>query len=395
MTGAALPGEWKGCEVVAVGPPSRHLLVVATNYAENSGGVQAHLAHLCPRLVEREVAVTLVYLGQRARRRVEGEVEVVSLRRRADVRDVVALPDPRDWRGLSALVRRGGLLGGMPTHVATHTRFFPMSWLGLRLGHSLGLPVVHTEHGAGSVVTGGRAVEAAGAVVDRTMGRWVLRHADVVLAVSDRTAGFVSELSGVVSRPFANGVDLDFWLDGPRVGVPGLAPRDLVFVGRLVPEKGWRTFVDIAARLHHQGLVGHVTLLGQGPLQEVMAYAEQRSVPVTVTGQVDPEQVRAALRDAVYVNPSVAAEGFQLTLVEAAAAGASVVTYDVGVARELSDSGAADVAVVPTGDAAALEAAARTALLGPVRPADPAVLARWDWADLADRYVAVLDDVVR
>ena len=179
---------------------ARHLLVVATNFAETHGGVEVHLAELLPRLVARQTRVTLAYLGAERRRWDADGVEVLALRRRLDLKDVIGLPDPRDWRALVDRVRALPAEGRV-THVATHTRFFPMSLLGVRLGHRLGTPVVHTEHGAGSVVTGSALVRAGSAAIDRTMGRQVLRGADVVLAVSQATASFVQDLSGRAAVP--------------------------------------------------------------------------------------------------------------------------------------------------------------------------------------------------
>jgi glycosyltransferase involved in cell wall biosynthesis len=395
LAGPAAPtGAWAAATgkaavaTVADMPPAEHLLVVASNF-ERPGGLEAHLAELYPRVAAQGITTTLVYLGHHpATRRVDG-VQVIKLRRRADFRDVLALPDPAEWRRFVRAAQAGELPGGPVTAVATHTRFFPMTVLGARLASRLGVPLVHTEHGGGSVVSGARAVEVASRAVDVTLGRWVLRRAERVVAVSEESADFVRSLSGVDGTVVPNGIDVDQWLpqDDP---VPTCRP--LVFVGRVVAEKGWRDFLDVAAFIGGTtGVDRPVHVVGDGPdVGEARARAALLGLPVQWHGRLKAEQIRPLLLGAVYVNPSVAAEGFQLTQLEALVAGAALVSYDVGVARELERACVGDVVVVSRGDLAALSRAARDAAARPpVLPTRDDVLP-WDWASVARRYAAVV-----
>src|SRR5690606_19242323 len=86
--------------------------------------------------------------------------------------------------------------------VSTHTRFFPMSFVGIRLARRLGVPAMHTEHGSDFVRGVAGPIALASRLVDRTAGRYVLRRADVVLAVSEEVRRFVRRLAGVDSRVF-------------------------------------------------------------------------------------------------------------------------------------------------------------------------------------------------
>ena len=369
----------------------RHLLVVTTNYAETQGGVEMHLRSLLPLLVARGVAVTVVYLGSDREAWTEPSgVRVVPVPRRYDFRSIMALPSPRDWRAFVRSVT--GAQTAPITHVATHTRFFPLSWLGVRLARRQGVPSIHTEHGGGFVVTSSPLVRLASRLVDRTMGRRVLRGADRVLGVSDAAAEFVRELSGVDAGVFGNGIALRQWLPDEGLSPATGDDRRLVFVGRVVEEKGWRTFVDVVAACRAAGWRGEAWLIGPGELETAQAYAAERGVQdLRTPGRLDSDAVRERLRGAVYVNPSVAAEGFQLTQLEALAAGAALVTYEVGIASELAAVPDARVAVVPPGDAEALIAAARQELERPAPRPRYEQFAAWDWDRLADRYVQELD----
>lgn len=373
-----------------------HLLVVTTNFAETRGGVEGHLTSLLPLLVDRDIDVTVAYLGEPRPPFVRDGVHIVPLARRLDFRDIIAVPDAAQWRRFAASVGSGALPAGPVTHVATHTRFFPMSFLGVRLGHRLGVPVVHTEHGGGFVATSSRTVEWASRAVDLSMGRAVLRGATRVLGVSSVSCEFVRQLSGVSAERFNNGVDIRRWLpENSTVSESPPDDRDLVFVGRLVPEKGWRSFLDIAQRCRERGWAGEVHVLGDGPDRATAtAYADTVGLgPIHAPGHVTPSEVREALQGAVYVNPTMASEGFQLTLVEALAAGAGVVTYDVGGTDELSAVPEVSLRVAPRGDVAALGEGTWQLLTG--APPHPSFeqLRDWDWSAVADRYRDILEQV--
>ena len=372
-------------------------MVVTTNYNETTGGLEGHVQRLMPLLVQRGVDVTVVYLGTRRPPFVDDDgVHVHPLQRRVDFRSIMALPSPVEWRRFERAAQAGDL--GAVTHISTQTRFFVTSWLGLRLGRKLGVPVVHTEHGGGYVQTSSRFVEACAKAVDLTMGRAVLRGATRVLAVSEASCRFVKRLSGVVAQQFNNGVDLDRWLAEPAKeprATQTPEERRLVFVGRMVPEKGWRAFLDAVALCRERGFEGEAVLLGGGPdVDAVRArVAELGLSGVSIPGRVPPEVVAQTIRGGVLVNPTTASEGFQLTLVEAMASGAAIVTYAVGGTDEVSRVPGADVRVVPMGDAQALAEATWRAVGRPAPSVDPAVLAPWDWGHVADAYVEVLRDV--
>jgi glycosyltransferase involved in cell wall biosynthesis len=358
-----------------------HVLFVVTNYPPHQGGVEQHVAALARELTRQGMQASVVCLGDEPGVRQDGDVSVHTVRRRLDVADVLALPGPGDWM----LFARE--LAETVTHISTHTRFFPMSMLGVRLGRRAGLPVIHTEHGADFVTTPSWIINLGARQVDRSAGVWVLRQATEVLSVSRRVSEFVSRLSGRPSAVIGNGVHLEEWLP-PE---PPAAASRLVFVGRVVEEKGWRVFLDVVESLQDIPNLEAV-VAGDGPQRGELAQEVRRrglEGTVRLPGSVDHTMLAAYFRGAVYVNPSTAAEGFQLTLLESLAAGARVVTYDVGVAGELRDSGM-PVSMVALKDRLALESAAREELFHPSPPASHTSLRSWDWSCVADRYIEVL-----
>lgn len=359
-----------------------HVAFVVANYPPHVGGVETHVHAVAKQLRLLGHGLTVYHLEQ-VGVRVHDGIPVVGIGRRLMVGDVWAFPERGVVRFLSADFRRRGI-----THVSTHTRFFPATWAGLLAAQQARLPSLLTEHGGGFVATGSRAVRLAARGVDESLGRWSLRSADAVLVVSERVAHFVGRLSGRHPEVCGNAIDLDLW----RAVRPPRTKRKLVYVGRMVREKGWRDFLTVLER-QPAGVTG--VLAGAGPdSSRVPAEIAARGLAsrVRYLGPLAPDHLRAELAGAVYVNPSVAAEGFQTTLLESAAAGARLVTYDVGGAAEVMRAGAIGE-VVHSGAIEALTAATTRVLDLDWRW--PEGLTAYTWPNIAQRYEQALSHLRR
>ena len=117
---------------------------------------------------------------------------------------------------------------------------------------------------------------------------------------------------------------------------------DLLFVGRLVAEKGLPILIDAFARLRVRRPTVRLTIVGSGKEGagiEARARAEGLGDHVRFTGYQPPEQVGKWLRTAdVFVLPSLA-EGVPVVVMEAMASGLAVVATRVGGLSELVEDG--------------------------------------------------------
>ena len=118
----------------------------------------------------------------------------------------------------------------------------------------------------------------------------------------------------------------------PGMPVRG-ARHGALFVGRLSAEKGLTTLLRAWREVHYP-----LRILGAGPL----AHALERQAPpeVTFAGHCTPQQVAAAMRQALFlVLPSECMEGFPLVLAEAFAHGLPVLASRIGVMAEAVHAG--------------------------------------------------------
>lgn len=368
---------------------SEHVLFVVGNYPPHVGGVEMHVQRLSTELVRHGCRVTVVTTDTRGitERIDEDGVTVLRIPGRFAVGDVVSFPGLGTTRRLIRYCRDESV-----TVLSTHTRFFPMSFVGAQAARRSDVVHLHTEHGSDHVRGVGPVVGVASRLVDHTVGRRVLRSADAVLAVSDRVQAFVKRLSGRTAKLFPNAIDVAPWT--AVRGTRGVVPRRLVFLGRLVPGKGWEDFVEMCSILERRGYEFEAEVIGDGADMDALIdliSARGLTDRVRVRGRLQGEPLHAAMADATLVNPTRLAEGFQTSLIEVVAAGGDVVTYPIAGAESLKADGA-PVRIVEDSSPAALADAIVEDEIGPVLA--EGVLRRWDWESRASEYLALAASVV-
>ena len=359
---------------------------VVNTFPPRMGGLEQHLGALSSGLSKLGHSVVVVTIANRPGVRSDGEVAVLSGQARFPIADVISFPNVGTTNRVARFLDEQRV-----DVVSTHTRFFPMSLVGVRAAGRSGIPVVHTEHGSGFVASDDPAVFVGSRAVDMTMGRYVLRHADRVLGVSEEAASFAARLGCRSTDVFFNAI--------PEVSGRGPAedrPSHLVFVGRLVPGKGWDVFLRVVAAVRALGFDVDAEVLGDGPDRckaEQMVSALGLAGVVRVLGRVSPEEVRRSLSGATLVNPTTLSEGFQTTLLEALAERGRVVTYEVPGAFLLQGQGF-PVVTAKKRDTESMVEAVVLLLSDPPALLAPRAMQRWMWPQRVLEYEAILKDVV-
>lgn len=209
-----------------------------------------------------------------------------------------------------------------------HAHWLPAGWVAARAGKPYVVQVWGTD-----VELARRAPRLA---------RGILRGARLVIAASTALAESARELGATDVRVIPSGVD-----------VPGdvgeeAAPPEVLYAGRLSPEKGVLELVEAAAGMK-------LVVAGDGPLRA--------RVPNALGFVPHDELQRLYARAAVVACPS-RREGFGVACLEAMAHGRPVVATDVGGLRDLVVDGETGL-VVPPRDPAALRVALQLLLGDP------------------------------
>jgi glycogen(starch) synthase len=180
---------------------------------------------------------------------------------------------------------------------------------------------------------------------------------------------------------------------------PSIGRPRVVFVGRLAPQKGVRTLVEVARLLKTPGV--QVLLVGDGPQRSRLEQEIQRLAVgdvVHLFGFVPHERVPAVLTHAdLLVLPSLYEE-LGTILLEAMWVGVPIVASRTGGIPDIIDDGVNGLLVVP-GDPEALASAIDRLLADPdlARRLGEAAreLARdYDWGVLAERVLAIYRSLI-
>ncbi|HVS84580.1 MAG TPA: glycosyltransferase family 4 protein [Gaiellaceae bacterium] len=233
-----------------------------------------------------------------------------------------------------------------------------------------GKPFVVTLHGSGSA---GRFSDVELARRRPRLVRALLRRAGGVICVSETVAAAV-RAAGVDAVVIPNGVRIP-----DEVGAPA-EPAEVLYVGRLSPEKNIETLVAAVGDLN-------LVVAGDGPLAHLVPDA---------LGAVPHAEVERLLARATVVVAPCEREGFGLAVAEAMAFGRPVVAARGGALLELVADGETGLLVEPR-DASGMRAAVER-LLGDAElrerlgaEARCRARERFGWEPVIDRTLAVYE----
>jgi glycosyltransferase involved in cell wall biosynthesis len=263
------------------------------------------------------------------------------------------------------------------------------------------LPVVATFHSpmlhdTGAIAeTGWRPalIKANARLFSCRYEQWYLDRAAAVVAVSHAVRAELEtayRCNGRRPTVVPNGVDSDFFGFAPLAG----RATSVLYVGRLGYRKGLFRLLEAFALLPRElGL--ELALVGEGPLEPALrrhAAALGVAGGVRFAGFLDRAGVRDELqRAACFVNPADYESG-PLTLLEAMACGAPVVSTATGLAAEMGPRPPLLLSrPAPADLAAAIEATRREQhpIAARAREARAPVVGRFGWDQVVDRLEEV------
>jgi glycosyltransferase involved in cell wall biosynthesis len=301
------------------------------------GGVEQVVDQLSARLAGRGHKVRLLTLRTRPAPLAEsrGGVEIERVRA-TDLTGMVGLQVAWSWRIYKATW--DAIRDFRPDVIHAHNLFF-------RTTESVAIPymlngskLVTTVH-LGKVVAGGAGLKAITGLHERIVGRWIIRRSDRLIAVSSAVADHARSLGARTDRidVIPNGVDLALFKPAER---PRSGPPRILFVGRLVPNKGPEILVRAAPAVLEKHPNAEFVICGDGPMRRSLEGEVNRlkiAYAFRFLGMV--RKVPDVMRDGtILVRPSTL-EGMPLTVLEAMACGLPVIATRVGGTPELVKHG--------------------------------------------------------
>jgi glycosyltransferase involved in cell wall biosynthesis len=268
---------------------------------------------------------------------------------------------------------------------------YPDAWGAHRAAKRFGIPLVAGARGSDIRVRDR---------VSQLLTKSVVRGADRLLVVSADLGRLAAEQYGADPsrvRVIPNGCDAATFHLRDRaearaaVGIASDAEL-IVYVGRLVPEKGLRELLDAMETLAGTRPRATLALVGEGPMRTTLEAAASGALRgrVQLVGAQPPDVVASWMAASDLVTLPSYSEGHPNVLVEALACGRPVVATPVGGIPEVVDPSCS--LIVPPRDAAALASALKGAL---DREWDEHALSRRfsrDWSEVARETLAACEE---
>jgi D-inositol-3-phosphate glycosyltransferase len=303
------------------------VLIVCHYYPPHVGGIEEVARTEARGLSAQGVSVTVMTSSPGARRGASPVDSGVRVVRVAALNTLQRFGVPFPLFFLPSLIRHSWIEVQRADVVHVHETLYLSSWVVALCCQLRGTPMVVTKH-VDVVAHPWPIVATVQKVVYGTVGRFVSHRAEIVFYVNSSVRDSLL-LSGTPPDrlvPLPNGVDLVMFVPPASAGqrqtlrqrfsLPLDAPL-VLFVGRLVHKKGFRSLVEAAERQDSWVAV----LVGDGERVE-------RSGRVRPFGSLDRDTLRLLYQACdIFALPSQN-EGFPLTVQEAMASGLPIVTTD-------------------------------------------------------------------
>ena len=327
---------------------------------------------------------------------------------REGVRVIAAAEDPHEFdfgRDMMAwtlamghaMIRAGLSLNGDWVPDVVHAHDWLVAHPAIALAEFFDVPMVSTIH----ATEAGRHSGWVSGTISRqvhALESWLARESDALIACSASMSDEVSELFGPGLPPISvipNGIDSSRWPFARRRRHDG--PPRLLYFGRLEYEKGVHEAIAALPQIRRAHPGAALTVAGDGTQQDrLVEVARKHKVlrAVHFIGRADHDELLKLLHlTDVAVLPSHY-EPFGIVALEAASAGAPLVTSNVGGLGEAVIDGETGLSVPPR-DVAALADAVSAALADPAGAQRRAVAAHerltsdFDWHTVAARTAQV------
>jgi glycogen synthase len=361
------------------------------------GGLGRHVHHLATALAAAGHEVVVL---SRHRFDTDPSTHPTTDEVREGVRVVAAAQDPHEFEfGTDmmawtlamghSMIRAGLSADFMPDVVHAH------DWLvahpAVALAEFFDVPMVSTMHATEAGRHSGWITGSTSRQV-HALESWFARESDSLIACSASMRDEITTLFGPLVADIhiiRNGIDPTRWPFTNRVQHRG--PGRLLFVGRLEYEKGIHDLIAALPRIRRTHPGTTLTIAGDGTQLDWLAEQARRHRVVKATtfvGHFDHSRLLGALHDADAVVLPSHYEPFGIVALEAAAAGAPLVTSNVGGLGEAVINGVTGISFAPR-DIAGLATAVRQVLDDPEAAQRRAVAARerltsdFDWATVA------------
>ena len=324
------------------------------------GGISTHVYHLSKALVEKGTPVRVITCDF-PKTPAEEIIDGVSVSRVISGR----VPESNFLLWIyhlnSQMISKATELFETERFDLIHAHDWVVGRAAVELKNRLGLPLISTIH-ATEIGRGG-SLDGEYRRKVRDIERLLVQQSDGIICCSNYMLDHIQHVLGAVKtkiRVIPNGVEASRFNNGrqPQPIPTGVSEdrKTILYVGRIVREKGIFTLLDAFEKLRKQGKDVSLVFAGEGPLKEDLAKEVLRrklNDRVKLAGFVDEKKLVSLYNSSDVFVLASHYEPFGMVALEAMASRIPVVVSDVGGLSEIVEDGITGVKV-PASDPRAL-----------------------------------------
>ncbi len=233
--------------------------------------------------------------------------------------------------------------------IISSTRFFITSVMAGIFAKKNKIKWLHIEHGSDFVKLNSKFESFLAKIFDYSFGKWILKKANKVVAVSVAAADFCKKIYPLRNyQVIYRGLDMGKIKDDQKIKNKYKNKVIILFAGRLIDGKGVKDLINAVNKISGNKWI--LLIVGDGPRKkdlEKQVFDLHLESKVKFLGQFDRLKLLGLLNVSdIIINPSYT-EGLPTSVLEAAKCGKAIVATDVGGTREIIENNKTGILITP------------------------------------------------
>ena len=213
------------------------------------------------------------------------------------------------------------------------TRFFPLSYFGVKYAKKNNIPVMVIEHGSSHFTVNNKVLDFLGHIYEHKLTNAVKKKCDLFYGVSERCVLWLKHFKIDAKGVLYNSIDqndYDKYKD-KYFFKKNKKEINICYAGRLIKEKGLYELCDAFNKLSKDYKNIKLQIAGDGPILEDLKEKYSKNKKIKFLGKLNFDNVMKLYNSCdIFVYPSMYAEGLPTSILEAGLMKCTVVATDRG-----------------------------------------------------------------
>ena len=213
------------------------------------------------------------------------------------------------------------------------TRFFPISYFGVKYAKKKNIPVMVIEHGSSHFTVNNKLLDFFGHIYEHLLTKVVKKNCSLFYGVSNRCVSWLKHFKIEAKGVLYNSIDQSDYekYKNEYFFKKNSTDINICYAGRLIKEKGLYELCDAFNKLSKEYKNIKLQIAGDGPILEDLKVKYSQNEKIVFLGKLNFDNVMKLYNSCdIFVYPSMYAEGLPTSILEAGLMKCAVIATDRG-----------------------------------------------------------------